>query len=103
MLRSRLAKTYLCFGNHYKLIFKSVGVTLKQSPKDLNLIGRTLILKSHKDDTSMCSPFSIYLLTKIFIVGNQNPILIISFLNHLSVFNSASLIKHRKDFMPLIT
>lgn len=48
MLRSRLAKTYLCFGNYYKLIFKSVGVTLKQSPKDLNFIGRTLILKRKK-------------------------------------------------------
>ena len=47
MLRSRLAKTYLCFGNHYKLIFKPVGITFKQPPKDLNLISRTLILKSH--------------------------------------------------------
>ena len=73
ILRSRLTKTYLCFGNYYELIFKSVGVTFKQPPKDLNLIGSTLIFKSQKNDAAMCTALSIYLLSKIFIIGNQNP------------------------------
>ena len=103
MSRSRLAKTDLCFGNHYELIFKPVGVTFKQPTQDLNLIGSTLIFKSHKNDPSMWPPLSIYLLAKIFVICNQNPILIISFLNHLIVFRSASLIEYRKDFMSFTT
>jgi hypothetical protein len=92
----------LCFGNDYELIFKSVGIKFKQPSKDLNLIGSTLIIESHEDDASMWSLLSIYFFTKVFVVCNQNPFLIISFLNHVIVFNSTGLIKYGKDFMSFI-
>ena len=37
-LCSRLGEPYLCFRNHYELIFKSVGVAFKQLPKNFILL-----------------------------------------------------------------
>ena len=78
-------------------------MSFQQPPQDLNLIGGALVLKAHENDAPMRASLPIYFLAKIFIIGNQNPILIISFLNHVIVFNSASLIEYRKDFMSFTT
>ena len=96
-------KTHAGFSDYNELIFNSICVTFKQPPKNVDLVGSTLVFESHKNDASMRASFSEYLLAKIFVVRNQNPVLIMSFLYYVIVINSPSLIKYRKEYISLFT
>jgi hypothetical protein len=97
----RSGEPHSCIRNHNEPVCQSVRVPFEQPPENFDLICGALIFKPHENDTPMRAPLPINLLAEILIVRNQNPPLVVCFLDNFIIFCPASFIIHGKDFVPL--
>jgi hypothetical protein len=91
----------LCICDNHKLVEELVGVTRKQSLKHSDLVCCTVIIETEENNAFVWVSLSIYLLTEIFIICNDNPIFCERFLHHSIVRYSSRFVIHRENIMML--
>jgi hypothetical protein len=69
--------------------------------KDSNFIHRSFIFKAQEHNAFMRTSLSVNLLTKVFVIRDQNPILGKRFCNDFIVFHAACFLVHGENFMLL--
>jgi len=99
----RFRKPYSLLSGDHETAWQPMRMTQQQPPKRGDFHDRPFILETQKHDAMVQLALAIDLLSKPFVVGDQNPLFSESFFDDLIVVHSAGFIIDRKDVVPLLT